>query len=218
VSLAHHGVLFLDELAEFRRSVLEALRQPLEDGRVCIARARARAWFPARPVLVAAVNPCPCGYLGHPRLPCRCRPGERARYRARLSGPLLDRIDIHASVPPVDVAALTRAGGGESSAVVRARVLAARAKQRERAQALGLSATHNALLSPAELQRVVTLNAEGRRLIESAVTRLGLSARAFSKVLRVARTIADLEDQAEVLGPHVAEAIQGRLLDRDDSR
>jgi magnesium chelatase family protein len=121
-------------------------------------------------------------------------------------------------VPPVDVGALTRSGGGESSAAVRERVLRARATQQARAAALGLSATHNATLSSAELARVVTLNGEGRRLIESAVTRLGLSARAFSKVLRVARTIADLEGQAEVLGPHVAEAIQGRLLDRDDSR
>jgi len=218
VSLAHHGVLFLDELAEFRRAALEALRQPLEDGKVCIARARARAWFPARPLLVAAVNPCPCGYLGHPRLSCRCSEGVRERYRARLSGPLLDRIDIHVSVPPVEVAALVRAGGGESSATVRARVLRARAAQRARAKELSLHATLNAALPGPDLERIVKLDSESRRLIEGAVTRLGLSARAFNKVLRVARTIADLEGEQHVRAAHIGEAIQGRILDRNGGR
>jgi magnesium chelatase family protein len=215
VSLAHHGVLFLDELAEFRRAAVEALRQPLEDGKVCIARARARAWFPARPLLVAAVNPCPCGHFGHPRLPCKCSDPVRLRYQGRLSGPLLDRIDIHVRVPPVEVAALVRGGGGESSAAVRARVLRARAVQRDRASALGLHATTNAALPGAELERIVTLDDESRQLIEGAVNKLGLSARAFSKVLRVARTIADLEGEANVRAPHIGEAIQGRILDRD---
>lgn len=214
VSLAHHGVLFLDELAEFRRVALEALRQPLEDGRVCIARARARAWFPARPLLVAAVNPCPCGHLGHPRLSCQCSEAARQRYRARLSGPLLDRIDIHVSVPPVEVAALVRRGGGETSEAVRARVIRARDVQRQRARELGLRTSLNALLSSAELERIVTLDAASRRLIEASVTHLGLSARAFNKVLRVARTIADLEGAPQVRDTHVAEAIQGRILDR----
>jgi magnesium chelatase family protein len=218
VSLAHHGVLFLDELAEFRRSAIEALRQPLEDGKVCIARARARAWFPARPLLVAAVNPCPCGYYGHPRLPCRCSDAVRDRYQARLSGPLLDRIDIHVSVPPVEVAALVRAGGGESSAAVRARVLRARERQRERAKELGLHATLNAALPGAELERIVKLDKESRELIEGAVTRLGLSARAFNKVLRVARTLADLDGEPQVRACHIGEAIQGRILDRNGSR
>jgi magnesium chelatase family protein len=218
VSLAHHGVLFLDELAEFRRAAIEALRQPLEDGKVCIARARARAWFPARPLLIGAVNPCPCGHFGHPRLPCRCSEVVRQRYQARLSGPLLDRIDIHVAVPPVEVAALVRAGGGESSAAVRARVLRARTLQRDRAKELQLSATLNAALPGAELERIVKLDQEGRRLIEGAVSRLGLSARAFNKVLRVARTIADLEGEARVSAGHVGEAIQGRIIDRNGWR
>jgi magnesium chelatase family protein len=214
VSLAHHGVLFLDELAEFRRAAVEALRQPLEDGKVCIARAKARAWFPARPLLVAAVNPCPCGYYGHPRLSCRCKDGARDRYRSRLSGPLLDRIDIHVNVPPVEVAALVRRGGGETSESVRARVIRARRRQRDRARELGLHATLNAALSSADLERVAGLDAEGHRLIEAAVTRLGLSARAFSKVLRVARTVADLDGEAAIRDTHVTEAIQGRIIDR----
>jgi magnesium chelatase family protein len=215
VSLAHHGVLFLDELAEFRRGALEALRQPLEDGVVCIARARARAWFPARPLVVGAVNRCPCGYFSHPRRRCVCSEDARRRYRARLSGPLIDRLDVHVAVPPVEVSALTGARHGESSEIVRARVARARATQRERASSLGLAATVNAALAGAELERVVVLDRDSRRLIEAAVSRLGLSARAFVKVLRVARTIADLESEERVRAPHVAEAIQGRLLDRE---
>lgn len=218
VSLAHHGVLFLDELAEFRRSALEALRQPLEDGFVHIARARARARFPARPLLIGAVNPCACGYYGHARLPCRCSQAERDRYRARLSGPLLDRLDIHVSVPPVEVSALVRAAHGESSATVRERVSGARAVQYARAARLELQHSSNALLSGAELDRVVQLGSESRRLIESAVNRLGLSARAFTKVLRVARTIADLEGEEQVRTAHVAEAIQGRILSPSSGR
>jgi len=218
VSLAHHGVLFLDELAEFRRGALEALRQPLEDGKVCIARARARAWFPARPVLVAAVNPCPCGHFGHPRLPCRCSDSTRERYRARLSGPLLDRIDIHVSVPPVEVAALIRKGGGESSAVVRERVLRARERQKARAKELGTRAYLNATLPSAALEKVAALDDESRALIEAAVNRLGLSARAFNKVLRVARTVADLDGEERVRVTHIGEAIQGRILDRAERR
>ncbi len=218
VSLAHHGVLFLDELAEFRRGALEALRQPLEDGVVCIARARARAWFPARPVLVGAVNPCPCGYFSHPRRRCACTDEARKRYRARLSGPLLDRIDIHVPVPPVEVSALTSARHGESSSDVRSRVARARDAQRRRAATLGLSARVNAVLSAAELDQVAPLERNSRRLVELAVDKLGLSARAFVKVLRVARTIADLEGEERVKEPHVGEAIQGRLLDRDGGR
>jgi len=212
VSLAHHGVLFLDELAEFRRAALEALRQPLEDGFVNIARARARARFPARPLLVGAVNPCACGYFGHPRLPCRCTVQARERYRARLSGPLLDRLDIHVAVPPVEVSALACGVRGEDSASVRARVSQARARQSARARQLRLEQGLNALLCGADLERVVVLEGESRKLIEAAINRLGLSARAFTKVLRVARTIADLEHEERVRAPHVAEAIQGRIL------
>jgi magnesium chelatase family protein len=214
VSLAHHGVLFLDELAEFRRATLEALRQPLEDGRVCIARARARAWFPARPLLVAASNPCPCGYWSHPRRHCSCSEEARRRYRARLSGPLIDRLDLHVAVPPVEVSALTSARHGESSATVRERVIRARERQRERAAKLGSSARANTELSGVELERVAPLDREARKLVEAAVEQLGLSARGFVKVLRVARTIADLEGEERVRAQHLAEAIQGRLLDR----
>ena len=215
VSLAHHGVLFLDELAEFRRGTLEALRQPLEDGAVCISRARARAYFPARPLVVGAVNPCPCGYYGHPRRPCRCSDENRRRYTSRLSGPLLDRLDLHVAVPPVDVSALTSGTRAESSAAVRERVTLARSLQRERSRILGLSAPLNAALSTSDLEKVVELDQKTRRLLEQAMNRLGLSARAYNKILRVARTIADLEREPRVRSPHVAEAIQGRLLDRD---
>jgi magnesium chelatase family protein len=218
VSLAHHGVLFLDELAEFRRGALEALRQPLEDGVVCIARARARAWFPARPLLIGAVNPCPCGYFSHPRRRCACSEEARQRYRARLSGPLVDRLDIHVAVPPVEVSALTGPRHGESSAVVRARIARARELQSERAKSLGHAAHVNATLAGSELERVARLDRDGQRLLEFAAEKLGLSARAFVKILRVARTIADLEAEEHVRKPHVAEAIQGRLLDREVSR
>jgi magnesium chelatase family protein len=167
---------------------------------------------------VGAVNPCPCGYFGHPRRRCACSEEARKRYRSRLSGPLVDRLDIHVSVPPVEVSALTRAGGGESSADVRSRVARARTVQRERAVKLGFSASVNAALGGPELERVAALDRDGRRLIEAAVEKLGLSARAFVKVLRVARTIADLEGEERVCAPHVAEAIQGRLLDREVMR
>jgi magnesium chelatase family protein len=215
VSLAHHGVLFLDELAEFRRSALEALRQPLEDGRVCIARARARVWFPARPLVVGAVNPCPCGYFGHPSRPCRCTRLHRRKYQSRLSGPLLDRLDVHVSVPPVDVASLVSSARAESSESVRRRVLAARERQWERCRRGETTAANNAALGARDLEKMVRLDAEGRRMLEASVRELGLSARAFTKVLRVARTIADLDQEASVRAVHVAEAIQGRLLDRE---
>jgi magnesium chelatase family protein len=215
VTLAHNGVLFLDELAEFRRGALEALRQPLEDGEVCIARARARAWFPARPIVVAAVNPCPCGYLGHPSRPCRCTSVARSAYRSRLSGPLLDRLDVHVSVPPVDARALLASKPGPSSRGVRDRVVAARKLGYERCAALGREPVANALLSARDLETAAALDRESRRMLESAATHLGLSARALVKVMRVARTIADLEGEERVRAPHVAEAIQGRLLDRE---
>jgi magnesium chelatase family protein len=215
VSLAHNGVLFLDELAEFRRDALESLRQPLEDGQVCIARARARAWFPARPLVVAAMNRCPCGNLGHPARACRCTAKARQTYLAKLSGPLLDRLDVHVGLPPVDVGALVRGARGESSSVVRTRVMAARNTQIARMRTAVTVATCNAALSSRELEAVAPLDAASQRLIESAVERLGLSARAFTKVVRVARTIADLEESDRVRAPHVAEAIQGRLVDRE---
>jgi magnesium chelatase family protein len=214
VSLAHHGVLFMDEFAEFRRSALEAMRQPLEDGLVCIARARSRAWFPARPLVVAAMNECPCGFRGHARERCRCTSLQIARYRQKLSGPLLDRLDVHVYVRPVEVRELTRGEGGEPSAVVRERVLAARQRQLHRFEKGKTRHRTNAELSLGELEAVALLDDDSRTLLEQAATNLGLSARAFVKVLRVARTVADLEGSERVQGHHLSEAVQGRLMDR----
>jgi magnesium chelatase family protein len=214
VSLAHHGCLFLDELLEFRRNVLESLRQPLEDGQIIICRARVRATFPARPLVVAAVNPCPCGYSGEKSRRCTCTADRVRQYHARLSGPLLDRIDLHIVLPPVDVAHLQGHQRGEPSGAVRKRTIAARAIQIERSRR-DVEATNNAALSPRDLERVATPDAAGARLLASAMERLGLSARAYGKVLRVARTIADLEGDVAVRSPHIAEAIHLRLLDRE---
>lgn len=215
VSLAHQGCLFLDELLEYRRSVLEGLRQPLEDGEITICRARSRATFPARPLLVAAVNPCPCGFGGDPQRRCTCS-AERVRaYRARLSGPLLDRIDLQIALPPVSVSDLQGSRLGESSAEVRARVLAARAVQTLRFTRGEVMASTNADLGPRDLPRVAAPDDAGRRVLLAAVERLGLSARAYGKVLRVARTIADLDHSDAVRAVHVAEAIHTRLLDRE---
>jgi magnesium chelatase family protein len=211
VSLAHHGVLFLDELPEFRRHVLEALRQPLEDGEVAIVRAGRSATYPALVMLVAAMNPCPCGFHGDRRRACHCTAHELLTYRRRISGPLLDRIDLHVDVPAVPPGSLGAAGQGPTSAEVRARVVRARAAQAERA---GGRPVLNARLRGAALRRACTPDDAGKRLLQAAVERLGLSARAHDKVLRVARTIADLEGQDAVRAPHVAEAIQYRALDR----
>jgi magnesium chelatase family protein len=217
VSLAHRGCLFLDELCEFKGVVLESLRQPLEDGHVSICRARMRATFPARPLVVAAINPCPCGYAGERSGRCTC-PVERVRaYRGRISGPLLDRIDLHVVLPPVDVSHLQGKGRGEPSAAVRERVIRAREGQLERARQMG-SADTNVALSPRDVERFAQPDEPGARLLAAAVERLGLSARAYGKVLRVARTIADLEGSDAVRAPHVAEAVHARLLDRDTTR
>ncbi len=214
MSLAHNGVLFLDELAEFRRATLEALRQPLEDGTVTISRARGRAQFPARPTLVAAMNPCPCGYFGHPDQRCRCNDAQRARYRARLSGPLLDRLDVHVTLPPVAVSMLSVPGSAETSATVRGRVEAARLRQLERRRAGLTAARVNSLLDARDFSAVLQLTAEAERLLTRAADKWGLSARGFGKVLRVARTIADLEQRERTGAAHVAEALQGRIFDR----
>ncbi len=214
ISLAHHGVLFLDEILEFRRSALEALRQPLEDGEVAIARARARATFPARPLVVAAANPCPCGYAGDPNRRCGCSEERVHAYRARLSGPLLDRIDLHVSLPPVDVASLSSRAVGESSESVRERVVRARQIQLDRHRRGDTGESLNARLGATDVDKIASPDAAGMRLITSAVERLGLSARAYGKVLRVARTLADLEGVTEVRAVHVAEAVQARIFDR----
>ncbi len=209
VSLAHHGVLFLDELPEFDRHVLENLREPLESGRVLISRAARQSEFPARVQLVAAMNPCPCGHAGDPSGRCQCSSDMIARYTARLSGPLLDRIDLHVGVPRVPRLALARAAPrGEDSASVRARVVAARERQLARA------GRANAALGNADTERCCALARNDEALLERAVDRLGLSARAYHRVLRVARTIADLDGAEAVATAHLTEAIGYRQLDR----
>ena len=204
ISLAHNGTLFLDELPEFQRGVLEALREPLETGQINIARAAHRAEFPARFQLVAAMNPCPCGWLGHPAGKCRCTPDQVARYRGKLSGPLLDRIDLMLDVPAVDEADLSARGDGESSATVRARVTTARAVQIER------QGKPNARLNPDEVDRHARPDEAGAQLLKQAMARLSLTARAYHRILKVARSIADLAGAAQINSAHVAEAIHYR--------
>jgi magnesium chelatase family protein len=207
ISLAHHGVLFLDELAEFDRHVLEVLREPLETGRVVISRAARQAEFPAAFQLVAAMNPCPCGYAGDPSGRCSCTPDAVRRYRARISAPLLDRIDLQVDVPRVPLAELgAQANAGESSAVVRGRVVAARERALQRA------GKPNVALNNREVQRDCALADADRDLLERSLDRLGLSARAYHRILRVARTIADLAGAARIGTPHLTEAIQYRRV------
>jgi len=213
VTLAHRGVLFMDELPEFRRNALEPLRQPLEERRITVARGAGSVLFPAAFQLVAAMNPCPCGYLGDDARSCRCTPPLVDRYRARVSGPLLDRIDLHVEVPRVPVAALADdAPPGEPSAAVRARVEAARARQRRRLAPRAIPL--NAHIPGRDVRRLCGIGPAGRRLLEAASERLGLSARAYTRILRVARTIADLAGEDEITTSHLAEAIQYRSLDR----
>jgi magnesium chelatase family protein len=213
VTLAHRGVLFLDELPEFRRNVLEPLRQPLEERRITVARGSGAVVFPAAFQLVAAMNPCVCGWLGDASDQCRCTPPVIDRYRARVSGPLLDRIDLHVEVPRVAVASLTEdAPSGETSETIRARVLPARARQAARLARMGVAV--NAEIPGRHVRRLCRIDARGRRLLEAASERLGLSARAYTRILRVARTIADLAAEEEITTSHLAEAIQYRSLDR----
>jgi magnesium chelatase family protein len=212
VSLAHHGVLFLDELPEYRRNVLEGLRQPLEEGAIAITRVAAALSYPARVMLIAAMNPCPCGFLGDRVRPCMCAPVQIQRYRAKVSGPLLDRLDLHVEVPAVPFRELAEDERGEESPAVRERVIAARARQTARYQ--GSRTRCNAQLRPGQLKKFCRVDGTGRMLIEQAVSRLGLSARAYMRVLKVARTIADLEGSESLAAAHVAEAIQYRSLDR----
>jgi len=210
ISLAHQGVLFLDELPEFDRRVLEVLREPLESGTITISRAARQADFPARFQLVAAMNPCPCGWLGDSSGRCHCSADQVRHYRARVSGPLLDRIDLQIEVPAVAHAELLMPGSadGEASAQVRTRVEAARARQ------LARSGMPNFRLGSKEIERVCTLDADNRRLLELAMQKLGLSARAAHRILKVARTIADLDDSEAISNAHLSEAIQYRCLDR----
>ena len=212
ISLAHNGVLFLDELPEFNRRTLEVLRQPLEDGTVTISRAKSSTRFPADFMLVAAFNPCPCGYRGDPRRACQCTTPQVEKYMGKISGPLLDRIDIHLEVPAVPFRELSASRTGTSSSQMREAVLAARLRQATRFK--GLKTRANARMSSREIREFCTLESAALELLRAAVSDLGLSARAHDKVLRVARTIADL-DAADTIGPaHVSEAINYRLLDR----
>ena len=209
ISLAHQGVLFLDELPEFDRRVLEALREPLESGRIHISRAARQAEFPAQFQLVAAMNPCTCGYHGSASGKCRCTPDQVARYRAKLSGPLLDRIDLQIEVPSLPAEALQKAADGENSASVRARVALARERQQAR------QGKPNARLTTKEIDHHCQPDAEGAALLKQALARLNLSARAYHRVLRVARSIADLAGDATIAPQHIAEAVQYRRFAKD---
>jgi magnesium chelatase family protein len=208
ISMAMHGVLFLDELPEFQRAVLEVLREPLESGRIIVSRAARQAEFPARFQLVAAMNPCPCGYLGHHGGKCRCTPDQVARYRSRISGPLLDRIDLQIEVPALPQEDLTRQAGGDDSTTVRSRATAAR----ERAQAR--QGKSNAQLGTREIDDYCKPDELGETLLKQAISRMALSARAYHRILKVARTIADLAGVVTIGAVHIAEAIQYRRFER----
>ena len=211
ISLAHNGVLFLDELPEFNRRSLEVLRQPLEEGQVTISRALTSTTFPAGFVLVAAMNPCPCGYLGDARHACKCGPPQVERYMGKVSGPLLDRIDLHVEVPAVPFEELSAAADGTPSAQMRAQVSAVRQAQRER---FGDERGLNGRMNSREVRRHCRLDPEGKGLLQAAMQELGLSARAHDRILRVARTVADLGGSPEVRAAHLVEAIGYRSLDR----
>ena len=215
VSLAHHGVLFLDELPEFKRSALEVLRQPLEDGEVSISRSAGKITLPCAFMLVAAMNPCPCGFLGDAQHACRCTPTQVQRYRARISGPLLDRIDLHVEAPAVSVSDLRHAAPGESSADMRTRIATARELQQNRFADQGI--TCNARMGHREVRQVCAIDRELDDLLERAMNQLSLSARAYDRILKVARTIADLAGSENIAAPHLLEAIQYRSLDRGDN-
>ena len=214
ITLACHGVLFLDELPEFRRDVLEALRQPLEDRVVTVSRASGRADFPADFMLVAAMNPCPCGYFGDDQRECTCSPLQRRRYLSKLSGPLLDRIDLHINVPRVEYKALSSDAREESSAEIKQRVLTARSVQTERFR--GSKTRVNARMTRRELQKYCVLEADASLLLENAFRNLKMSARAHDRVLKVSRTIADLSGSEKIQAVHLAEALQYRSLDREE--
>lgn len=212
ISLAHGGVLFLDEFPQFHRDALEALRGPLEEGEIRIARAKAQWRFPARFVLVCAMNPCPCGWLGDFRNSCRCSLGQIQKYQARISGPILDRIDLHVEVPTLSHETLLGDQEEENSAAIRERVLRARERQAERFQEK--TARTNRFLRPREIKQYCRLDPAGERLIGMAIRELGLSARAYFKILKIARTITDLSGEEKIRESHLAEAIQYRTLDR----
>jgi magnesium chelatase family protein len=213
ISLAHHGVLFLDELPEFKRSALEVLRQPLEDGHVTISRSAGKITLPCHFMLVAAMNPCPCGYLGDAKHECRCSPAQVQRYRARISGPLLDRIDLHIEAPALSIAELRNDRAGETTAEIRERVEMAR--QRQLARFWGTPITANARMPASQLKKFCALDPQLGDMLQQAMEQLSLSARAYDRILKVARTIADLAEADRIESPHLLEAIQYRSLDRN---
>ncbi|WP_286744248.1 YifB family Mg chelatase-like AAA ATPase [Roseivirga sp. UBA1976] len=213
ISLAHNGVLFLDELPEFKRTVLEVMRQPLEERRVTISRAKLSVDFPANFMLIASMNPCPCGYYNHPEKECVCGSGQVQRYLNKVSGPLLDRIDLHVEVTPVSFDQMTQNRKSESSEEIRQRVIAARDIQRERFKTLGIHS--NAMMGSQMVKEVCQINEAGKTLLKTAMERLGLSARAYDRILKVSRTIADLDGKESIGIEHLAEAIQYRSLDRE---
>lgn len=214
ISLAHNGVLFLDEMPEFKRTVLEVLRQPVEDRHVTISRARFTVDYPANFMLIAAMNPCPCGYYNHPEKECVCSPGMVKKYWNRISGPLLDRIDIHMEVVPVPFSELTRHKKAEASKNIRQRVTSAREKQQHRFEATpGIYS--NSQMNTKQIRNICQIDQAGQTLLKNAIEKLGLSARAYDRILKVSRTIADLEKEEKILPEHLAEAIQYRTLDRE---
>ena len=214
ISLAHNGVLFLDELPEFKRSVLEVLRQPLEDRKICISRAKFAIDYPASFMLVASMNPCPCGYYNHPTRQCTCQPGMVQKYLSRISGPLLDRIDLHVEIVPVEFERMSERRPGVSSAAIRERVVRARQVQEQRFR--DVEGVHcNAQMSSAQLRTYAVPDSAGLALLRQAMAHLSLSARAYDRILKMARTIADLDGSATIRSPHVAEAIGYRSLDRE---
>jgi magnesium chelatase family protein len=213
VSLAHRGVLFLDELPEFHRNVLEVMRQPLEDGTVTISRAAATVTFPCQFMLVAAMNPCPCGYYGDPKRECRCMPSQIQHYHNKISGPLLDRIDLHVEVPAMRYQDLTGISPGDGSAAIRDRVVAARRRQQDRFKSLRRIHS-NAGMRSRELQKFCLLSADAQEILKMAITDLNFSARTYDRIIKVSRTIADLDAEETIQPRHVQEAIQYRTLDR----
>lgn len=214
ISLAHNGVLFLDELPEFKRTVLEVMRQPLEERKVAISRARFAVEYPSSFMLIASMNPCPCGFFNHPEKECLCGPGVVQKYLSKISGPLLDRIDLHVEVTPVNFSALATSAKAERSSAIRDRVVKARSIQDHRfAEQDGIH--YNAQMSPNMVREICTINEVGQELIKQAMEKLGLSARAYDRILKVARTIADLAGSEEIEIEHLAEAIHYRSLDRD---